>query len=321
MRSASSWISWQSSRSFSDGALLQQLRRAADAGQRVLHLMRQHRRHGRGAARRAEEVQLPVRASARSSRPAGSAPRRPAAPAAARHGPDDAAAVQARAFQREVVVGDRRLMLPHLGQQGEQPAVLAAAGRASAHAPRGRRGEAGRTARPPGWRSGSGSRHPAPPPAAAARARIAARIRQRRGAAAARRGARRRRCRAAGDGAAHAAIRSGIGASGVEAARAASSPWSSSGSVEARRSAPPPRPRRRAWLILGAELGRAGQALGVPGDVLAREAHARSACRDATACRGNARAGSPAARPAPARPARWPVARYSATWRGNQGRP
>ena len=41
-------------------ALLQELRRAADAGERVLHLMRQHGRHRRCAARGAAEVELPV---------------------------------------------------------------------------------------------------------------------------------------------------------------------------------------------------------------------------------------------------------------------
>jgi hypothetical protein len=39
---------------------LQQLRRAADAGQRVLHLMRQDRRHAGDAARGAAERQLAV---------------------------------------------------------------------------------------------------------------------------------------------------------------------------------------------------------------------------------------------------------------------
>ena len=40
--------------------LFQQLRGTANARKRVFHLMRQHRRHGGGAARRAAKTELPV---------------------------------------------------------------------------------------------------------------------------------------------------------------------------------------------------------------------------------------------------------------------
>ena len=41
--------------------LFQQLRGAANARKWVLHLMRQHCRHGRGTARRAAETELPIK--------------------------------------------------------------------------------------------------------------------------------------------------------------------------------------------------------------------------------------------------------------------
>ena len=106
-----------------DARLFQQLRGAADARQRVLDLMRQHLRHRRGATGGAEEIELAVhhlRGGAivqRQHHPARHLRQRPAMRG-------DAAAVQPRAVQQHVVVGDRRLMLADLGQQGEQPAVL-----------------------------------------------------------------------------------------------------------------------------------------------------------------------------------------------------
>ena len=51
MRSVSSQMRRVSSRSAGAGVLLEQLRRAADAGERVLHLVRQHRGHRRHRAR------------------------------------------------------------------------------------------------------------------------------------------------------------------------------------------------------------------------------------------------------------------------------
>ena len=60
MRSASSQISRVSMRSSDGRRLLQQLRRAADAGQRILDFMRQHRRQRDHRARRASMGQLPV---------------------------------------------------------------------------------------------------------------------------------------------------------------------------------------------------------------------------------------------------------------------
>ena len=60
MRSASSQISRVSMRSSRRRRLLEQLRRAADAGQRVLDLMRQHRGQRDHRARRAAMRQLPV---------------------------------------------------------------------------------------------------------------------------------------------------------------------------------------------------------------------------------------------------------------------
>ena len=60
MRSVSSQISWVSSRPAGVGVLLQQLRRAADAGERVLDLMRQHRRHRGDRARGVAVRQLAI---------------------------------------------------------------------------------------------------------------------------------------------------------------------------------------------------------------------------------------------------------------------
>ena len=101
---------------------LQQLRGAADAGQRVFHLMRQDRRHAGHAARRAAECQLAVQRTGRrgvlhhQQHRAGLLRQRRAL-----HG--DARLVQPRALQRHVVVGDRRLGLPDLLDQREQRVV------------------------------------------------------------------------------------------------------------------------------------------------------------------------------------------------------
>ena len=102
--------------------LFQQLGGAADAGKRVLHLMRQHRRHGRGAARRAAEVELPVELLRRGAvlerqhHRAGQFRQRRAMGGHVRP-------VQAGAFQDQVVVGDRRLRDPYLPEQREEAAV------------------------------------------------------------------------------------------------------------------------------------------------------------------------------------------------------
>ena len=60
MRSVSSQISWVSARSSSAAECLQQLRRAADAGQRVLDLVRQHGGERDHRARRAAMGELAV---------------------------------------------------------------------------------------------------------------------------------------------------------------------------------------------------------------------------------------------------------------------
>ena len=62
MRSLSAMISWVISRSAGRQRFFQQLRRAANAGQRVLDLMRQHRRHAVHGAHRAPRHQLAVHA-------------------------------------------------------------------------------------------------------------------------------------------------------------------------------------------------------------------------------------------------------------------
>ena len=102
--------------------LFQQLRGAADARKRVLHLMRQHRRHRGCAPRRAPEIQLPVE----HLRGGGILQRQHHA--ARQFGQrralrGDAEAAQARAFQGQVVVIHRRLMQPHLGEQAEQAII------------------------------------------------------------------------------------------------------------------------------------------------------------------------------------------------------
>ena len=105
------------------GVLLEQLRRATNARKRVLDLMRQHRRHGGGAARGTEEIQLPVQH------------RRRAAIGERQHHRTgyfrqrramgrDAGAVQPRALQQQIMVGDRGILDAHLAQQGENPAIL-----------------------------------------------------------------------------------------------------------------------------------------------------------------------------------------------------
>ncbi len=60
MRSASSQISRVSAAVVVGGRLFQQLRRAADAGQRILDLVRQHRRQRADRARRAPMGELAV---------------------------------------------------------------------------------------------------------------------------------------------------------------------------------------------------------------------------------------------------------------------
>ena len=123
MRSASSRISTVSSRSCGIDAGLQQLRRAANAGQRVLHLMRQDRRHAGDAARGAAERELAIeRAGGRGvlqhqQHRAGFLRQRRAL-----HG--HALLVQPRAVHRQVVVGDRRVALADLLDQQEQRVVL-----------------------------------------------------------------------------------------------------------------------------------------------------------------------------------------------------
>ena len=116
MRSASSWISWHSSRSPSSTLDFQQLGGAADAGQRVLDLVRQHLRHRRGAAGGAEEVELAVHHLRRRAVLQRQHHRRPASPAAARHARRRRGGAGA-GCPRHVVVGDRRLVLADLDQQ------------------------------------------------------------------------------------------------------------------------------------------------------------------------------------------------------------
>ena len=77
MRSASSRISTVEFAIGVGDAGFQQLRGAADAGQRVLHLVRQDRRHAGDAARGAAERELPVERARRRGDPAAPAARRP----------------------------------------------------------------------------------------------------------------------------------------------------------------------------------------------------------------------------------------------------
>ena len=158
MRSASSRISTVSSRSASADAAFQQLRGAADAGERVLHLMRQDRRHAADAAGGAAEGRSAGRARGRPRRPAASAARSRAPPAAAVRLHGDARLVQARAFERQVVVGDRDARRARTWSISRKSGLSArhqvgqrAAARAAAATGRG-------TARRPGWRSGTGRR-------------------------------------------------------------------------------------------------------------------------------------------------------------------
>ncbi len=148
-------------------AALQQLRGAADAGERVLHLVRQHRRHAADRSGGDAEHGLAVQ------RPGGRGVLQREQHAArllvqwrGLHG--DRLLVQSRALQCQIVVGDGDPVLAHLRDQREQRVVARAAdrpgacGRAAASTARG-------TAPPHGWRSGTGSPGPAARPALAGR--------------------------------------------------------------------------------------------------------------------------------------------------------
>ena len=122
MRSVSSQISWVSSRAGRVGVLFEQLRRAANAGKRVLDLVRQHRRHRGHRAGGVPMGQLAVHLVGhrplvqRQHQQVGPLPRQRALD---RH----RTRRNARPFERHVVFGDRSAGAPYRVDQREDRAV------------------------------------------------------------------------------------------------------------------------------------------------------------------------------------------------------
>ena len=292
MRSVSSQIRLVSSRSLVGRRLLEELRGAADARQRVLHLVRQHRRErahrAGGAAMRHLAVDVVGRSSARPARPRPGRRCRRSATARSR---TNRLPMRGEASV-DAVLGDRAAGRQHLLEQREAAACPSGTNSVQRMADQAARGRRRRTARPPGWRSGCGS------PASTTTIGLRERIEQRRRELLARRiGTLERAHR-------HARPPAGSRAGRKNAASMA---------------------RTLAGLGLavdrGAELGRARQALGVPAEMLAGDAHAGLARRNATASPRSARARWRTARPATDRAAARRCAGSGSPGSRNHGRP
>ena len=160
---------------------LEQLRRAADAGERVLDLMRQHRGKSGHRARRAAMRELAVDLFRHRARQQHE--RDVPGPLGDRRGVDidDALGAEARRADVDAVFGDRRAAVPNLLDQAEDRAAERQEMARDRSAP-GPTSNSGRRPRRPGWRRRSG--RPARSSRRDAAARSEPRLRHRRTATA-----------------------------------------------------------------------------------------------------------------------------------------